>query len=820
MTAPTTTTRCAVALRVDAPTLESGGGSGTLTVTTNRECTWEAASEADWLTLSSRTGQGDATLTYVAGSNPQPSVRRGGLVVNGVRSEITQAAAPCEFALSATVATVGPGGGPATVGVTAAAGCAWTAVSQVPWVEVVSGGAGNGSGGVTLAVAGNDGEARTGAVIIAGRPFTVAQGAAAPVTPPVAGCTYEVPSTVAMPTGGGTTTIPVGTSGTCAWSATSDAPWIVVAPPGAGQGPGALTITVAANTSTTVRTGTVVVAGRAVLVAQDAAPLVTPPVTLPPTTPPPGPPAPPPVGCTVTVTPTSQGIAATGGTAVFSVNAPAGCAWTSTSATPWLTVVGAAGGEGAGFVTLSAPANAETVARSGTATVAGQLVQVTQAAAPATPTPTPCTFSVAPTTVSAGASATSVIVSVTASGSTCTWTAASPTPWLMPSPATGTGNGQVSLAIAANDATAARSGLLSLAGATVQVTQAGAAPPAPEPCTFTVSPTSLVLPSGGGGQPVQVTASAGSCQWTATSPAPWLSVAGGGAGSGVVDVRAGANDTTAARSATLTIAGRSVAVTQEAPAPPAPTPCTFAVAPDTQRMSAEGGEASVTVEASADACAWTASATVPWIQLIGGAPGTGSGRVTYSVAPNESTSPRTGTLVVAGRTVTVTQDAAAPPVCNHALVPSSLAFDAAGGEGATRLDTGPTCAWTAVSAASWITVLGPASGTGSAEVRVAVAANDSAAGRSGSMRVGDAVLQVTQAGAEPPRITFDGRAAMVGGSCPLVQFRVEGQRVYADGATRFEGASCSALRNGTAVRGEGRLQPDGRVLATRIEIVP
>lgn len=929
MTAPSTTTRCSVALRADTPAVSASGGGGTLTVSTNRECTWEAASESEWLTLSGRTGQGDATLTYTAASNPQPAVRRGGLVVNGVRSEITQAAADCDLALASSVAAIGPEGGPVSVGVTGIAGCSWTTVSQAPWVRVASGGTGhgNGNGRVDLEVDVNDGEARTGTVTIAGRQFTVAQGAAPPVTAPVAGCTYNVPSTIAVAASGGAAAIPVVTTAACTWSAVADVDWVVVAPPVSRQGPASVVLTVAANTSTTARTGRVVVAGRVVLVAQDAAPLVAPPVTTPPPTSPPTPPpttptpppAPPVAQCSFAVTPTSQSLAAVGGPAVFSVNAPAGCAWTASSATPWLPLVGPASGEGAGFVTLSAPPNPDAVPRTGTATVAGQVVQVTQAAASATPTPTPCTFDITPTTVAAGAEASNVVVAVTASSATCAWSAASPTPWLTAVPTSGTGNGAVSVAVAANAETAPRSGLVSVAGGSVQVTQAGAsaptapppAPPTPTPttCTFSVSPTSHALPSTGGGRQVSVTASAGSCGWAATSSVAWISVITGASssGNGVVDLQVATNDTGASRSGTVTVAGQAVTVTQEAAAPAActytvaplaasvgagggnrqvtvapsaqsctwtaastapwlvvvngaqgtgtgtvtvqasaneapaarsgtlsvagrtvtitqdaaaQTSCTFDVRPDTQRVEAGGGEGTVMVSASGASCSWVASSSASWLAITGGTPSTGNGMVTYRAARNESSGTRTGTLVVAGRTVTVTQDAAAPPPCQYALVPSTLAVDAAGGESSARLETAAACAWSVESQAGWITVVGPASGTGSTNVRVRVASNDSQAGRTGIVRVADKSLQITQAGAAPQQVSFDGRSGMVGGSCPHMQFRVMGQLIYTDGATRFEGAPCSALRNGSAVRGEGRRQQDGRVLATRVEITP
>ena len=63
-----------------------------------------------------------------------------------------------------------------------------------------------------------------------------------------------------------------------------------------------------------------------------------------------------------------------------------------------------------------------------------------------------------------------------------------------------------------------------------------------------------------------------------------------------------------------------------------------------------------------------ASATTrAWITVTGGGSGTGNGTVTYTVAANTSASPRTGTLTIAGRTVTVTQAGA----CTYTVAPTS-----------------------------------------------------------------------------------------------------------------------------------------------------
>ena len=54
-------------------------------------------------------------------------------------------------------------------------------------------------------------------------------------------------------------------------------------------------------------------------------------------------------------------------------------------------------------------------------------------------------------------------------------------------------------------------------------------------------------------------------------------------------------------------------------------------------------------------CAWTATSQASWIVITSGATGSDNGTVTYSVAINLSLSGRSGTMVVAGQSVTISQ---------------------------------------------------------------------------------------------------------------------------------------------------------------------
>ena len=84
---------------------------------------------------------------------------------------------PCFFSLNSTYILVAPNGGGKIVNFIAAdIGCAWTAVSNVPWINITSGSSGTGNVAVQYSVASNTGGVRTGTITIAGQTLTVMQG--------------------------------------------------------------------------------------------------------------------------------------------------------------------------------------------------------------------------------------------------------------------------------------------------------------------------------------------------------------------------------------------------------------------------------------------------------------------------------------------------------------------------------------------------------------------------------------------------------------------------------------------------------------------
>ncbi len=167
-----------------------------------------------------------------------------------------------------------------------------------------------------------------------------------------------------------------------------------------------------------------------------------------------------------------------------------------------------------------------------------------------------------------------------------------------------------------------------------------------------ISPLSAAFDSSGGIRNLTLTLPS-QCSWTAVPGAPWLSVSNNPSGTGPssITIFAGPNSFSA-RSTTLTIAGKSIGVTQSG------STCTATANVAVSSTSGLGSDGVVTISPNSSACTWSAYATVPWIQLNNLATtGQGSGLVPFIVAANPGAIPRTGQILIADVTLSMTQDA-------------------------------------------------------------------------------------------------------------------------------------------------------------------
>jgi uncharacterized repeat protein (TIGR01451 family) len=245
---------------------------------------------------------------------------------------------------------------------------------------------------------------------------------------------------------------------------------------------------------------------------------------------------------------------------------------------------------------------------------------------------------------------------------------------------------------------------------------------------MTLSPPSATFGNGGGNATVNVISST-NCSWTATSNAPWITIVfSSGCCNGGVNYNVEAN-VGPARTGTMTVAGQTFTVFQD-------SGCTYGAGPTNQNFTADGGPGSVTVTASDGACPWTAASNDNWINITSGSNGSGNGTVNFSVTantlPNGSTSPRTGSLTVAGQIITINQSGLS---CGFTLGSTSQTFNAGGGPGSVTVTTSNgSCPWTATSNAPWLTVTSGPGATGNGTVTFTVSPNN------GSIRVGSITI--------------------------------------------------------------------------------
>jgi len=169
-------------------------------------------------------------------------------------------------------------------------------------------------------------------------------------------CTFTVtPPSADFPTSGGSISFAIQTDSGCPWAVRSLPPWITVPGAATGTGPGAVTLTAAANPSA-ARTANVSIAGVSVVATQAAG------------------------TCSYALGAASQSFTASGGTGSVDLATTAACPWTAASSAAWLTITSATSGTGSARVAYAVALNPSPTARVAVLTIAGRTFTVTQAA--------------------------------------------------------------------------------------------------------------------------------------------------------------------------------------------------------------------------------------------------------------------------------------------------------------------------------------------------------------------------------------------------------------------------------------------------------
>jgi hypothetical protein len=155
---------------------------------------------------------------------------------------------------------------------------------------------------------------------------------------------------------GGQSTVHVATDPGCPWTALSSVPWITIAPSAAaGSGTADIAYTIAINTSTSSRSGTVTVQGKVQTITQDGVPS----------------------GCVYSLSPAERTFDRPGGSGTVRVTTGAGCTWTAESSAGFVTVLTPVG-TGTADITYTVAMGMGNADRTATITVNGQVHTIHQ----------------------------------------------------------------------------------------------------------------------------------------------------------------------------------------------------------------------------------------------------------------------------------------------------------------------------------------------------------------------------------------------------------------------------------------------------------
>ena len=352
-----------------------------------------------------------------------------------------------------------------------------------------------------------------------------------------------------------------------------------------------------------------------------------------------------------------------GGGVTLNVTAGAGCVWSATTTSSFLSITAGSNGSGNGTVIVNADANGGRDSRTGILSVAGKTVFLYQNGL--------CAFRISTQQITAPADGGTVSVTLSGGLSTCVWTAAvngSAAGYTSITPASGSGNGTITATLPANPGVT-RYLSLTIAGIYVYITQ-------PTQCPWSLTPSYFSMPAAGGPISIGISTTNASCGWSATSSQTFLTFTSPatGTGSGTLTANVAAN-MGLSRSATVSIGGESVHINQ-AQGENCVTGFSWYHG---QFFDRDGGTGTANLFAGSD-CAWTITGGGGAVTVLSGASGSGSATVTYSVAPNPGGT-RTLTLVAGGKAMKILQSGQ-PPSDGTFVSYKSQAGDWPGGGGA------------------------------------------------------------------------------------------------------------------------------------------
>ena len=237
-----------------------GVGTGTIKVTTKSNCSWTVLNTNSWIAVTNGArGVGTGTVTYVLTTNRVAGPRTGYLVVADQLFLVGQWGLNCGFLVAPTSRLHSEGSETGAVTVTASGSCPWDVVNNNSWITIITPRNNVGSSTVIYSNAPNPTSGqRIGVFTVAGASITITQQS----------CSYDLsPTSRSHGPGVEVGSVTVMTGPTCAWSASSSAPWILING-GSGVGNGAFSYSLAPNSAGAARSGTVQLGSRTFSITQ------------------------------------------------------------------------------------------------------------------------------------------------------------------------------------------------------------------------------------------------------------------------------------------------------------------------------------------------------------------------------------------------------------------------------------------------------------------------------------------------------------------------------------------------------------------------
>jgi hypothetical protein len=319
-----------------------------------------------------------------------------------------------------------------------------------------------------------------------------------------------------------------------------------------------------------------------------------------------------------------------------SLTTSSGCTWTVINTTGWITIMSATSGVGGGIVSYAVAANPTMNDRTGVVLIGGESFTVTQRG-------TLCTYSISPNDRTHGYGAASNSVSLMTT-TDCSWTVDNTNEWItITSAPSGAGSRIVTYAVAANPSASDRMGVVMIADQPFSVIQRAA------PCSVSISPESRTHGYGATTGSVSVTTAIG-CPWTVINTNDWITItsSASASGSGTVSYMVDANPNPMERTGVVLIGDQLLTLRQRA------VVCAYDITPTT-RVHGFGDTTGTVIVSTSSGCSWTVINTNTWITILSSTEGMGFGSVGYKVAFNHSTNERSGVIMIADQSLSLTQ---------------------------------------------------------------------------------------------------------------------------------------------------------------------